>query len=68
VGPYRQIVAPQLEWHGHADDEGSIKVVMTGSASDPLAMQRVYSSRRGHDPFIGSAARAVPAVPPGTGR
>jgi type I restriction enzyme R subunit len=37
---YRQIIALRPEWHGDADDEGSIKVVMTGSASDPLAMQR----------------------------
>ena len=36
---YRQIVALRPEWHGDGDDEGSIKVVMTGSASDPLAMQ-----------------------------
>jgi type I restriction enzyme, R subunit len=36
---YRQIVALRPEWHGDDDDEGSIKVVMTGSASDPLAMQ-----------------------------
>ena len=36
---YRQIVALRPEWHGEGDDEGSIKVVMTGSASDPLAMQ-----------------------------
>jgi type I restriction enzyme R subunit len=35
----RQIVALRPEWHGDGDDEGSIKVVMTGSASDPLAMQ-----------------------------
>jgi type I restriction enzyme R subunit len=36
---YRQVVALRPEWHGAGDDEGSIKVVMTGSASDPLAMQ-----------------------------
>jgi type I restriction enzyme R subunit len=36
---YRQVVALRPEWHGDGDDEGSIKVVMTGSASDPLAMQ-----------------------------
>ncbi len=36
---YRQIVALRPEWHGDSDDEGSIKVVMTGSASDPLAWQ-----------------------------
>jgi type I restriction enzyme R subunit len=36
---YRQVVALRPAWHGEGDDEGSIKVVMTGSASDPLAMQ-----------------------------
>jgi type I restriction enzyme R subunit len=36
---YRQIVALRPEWHGDGDGAGSIKVVMTGSASDPLAMQ-----------------------------
>src|SRR5450759_3860480 len=36
---YRQIVALRPEWHGDGDDEGSIKVVMTGSASDPTGMQ-----------------------------
>ena len=34
---YRQIVALRPEWHG--DDEWSIKVVMTGSASDPVGWQ-----------------------------
>ncbi len=36
---YREIVALQPAWHGEGDDEGSIKVIMTGSASDPLAWQ-----------------------------
>ena len=36
---YREIVALRPEWHGEEDDEGSIKVVMTGSASDPLTWQ-----------------------------
>jgi type I restriction enzyme R subunit len=37
---YRQIVALRPEWHGEGDDEGSIKVVMTGSASDLVDWQR----------------------------
>ena len=37
---YRQIVALRPEWHGDSDGEGSIKVVMTGSASDPLVWQQ----------------------------
>ena len=37
---YREIVALRPVWHGDDDDAGSIKVVMTGSASDPIAWQR----------------------------
>jgi type I restriction enzyme R subunit len=36
---YREIVALRPEWAGEGDDAGSIKVVMTGSASDPLEWQ-----------------------------
>jgi len=33
---YREIVALRPQWNQDADDQGSIKVVMTGSATDPL--------------------------------
>jgi type I restriction enzyme, R subunit len=36
---YREIVALRPEWHHEDDDKGAIKVVMTGSATDPLAWQ-----------------------------
>ncbi|MCA9315784.1 MAG: type I restriction endonuclease subunit R [Planctomycetes bacterium] len=36
---YREIVALRPAWHGAEDEEGMIKVVMTGSASDPLEWQ-----------------------------
>jgi len=36
---YREIVALRPEWHGEDDEHGAIKVVMTGSASDPLDWQ-----------------------------
>ncbi len=36
---YRQIVALRPAWHGDADAAGSIKVVMTGSASDLVGWQ-----------------------------
>ncbi|MFN8092437.1 MAG: type I restriction endonuclease subunit R [Vicinamibacteria bacterium] len=39
VDLYRELVALRPAWHGEADDEGSLKVVMTGSASDPLDWQ-----------------------------
>jgi type I restriction enzyme R subunit len=36
---FREIVALRPEWAGEGDDAGAIKVVMTGSASDPLDWQ-----------------------------
>lgn len=36
---YRELVRLRPEWHGEADAEGNLKVVMTGSASDPLDWQ-----------------------------
>lgn len=39
VDLYDQIVSLRPDWHAEKDTEGSIKVVMTGSASDPLKFQ-----------------------------
>jgi type I restriction enzyme R subunit len=36
---HREIVALRPDWHDEADDQGLIKVVMTGSAPDPVAWQ-----------------------------
>ena len=36
---YKQIATLRPNWHNDADDNGAIKVVMTGSASDPLDWQ-----------------------------
>jgi len=36
---YRALVALRPEWYGEEDDQGVLKVVMTGSASDPLDWQ-----------------------------
>ena len=36
---YREIAALRPQWHADADDQGSMKVVMTGSASDPMKWQ-----------------------------
>lgn len=36
---YREIMKLRPEWHADGDDAGAIKVVMTGSASDPLDWQ-----------------------------
>ncbi|SMF63957.1 type I restriction enzyme, R subunit [Tistlia consotensis] len=36
---YREIAKLRPEWHGEGDETGAMKVVMTGSASDPLDWQ-----------------------------
>ena len=36
---YRELVRLRPDWHDDEDGRGAIKVVMTGSASDPLAWQ-----------------------------
>ncbi len=36
---YHALVALRPEWHGEEDEHGTLKVVMTGSASDPLDWQ-----------------------------
>lgn len=36
---YQRIVAARPDWHGETDDEGAVKVVMTGSATDPAPLQ-----------------------------
>jgi type I restriction enzyme R subunit len=40
VDLYKQLVALRPEWHHEDDDKGAIKIVMTGSASDPLDWQQ----------------------------
>ncbi|MBX3372592.1 MAG: type I restriction endonuclease subunit R [Phycisphaeraceae bacterium] len=37
---YKEIVALRPAWHDAADDKGALKVVMTGSASDPVDWQQ----------------------------
>ena len=39
VDLYRELVTLRPAWHGEDDEHGSLKVVMTGSASDPLDWQ-----------------------------
>ncbi len=40
VDLYRELTALRPDWHSDRDGEGTIKVVMTGSASDPLEWQQ----------------------------
>jgi type I restriction enzyme R subunit len=45
VALYREIVGLRPAWQDDADDKGAIKVVMTGSASDPVDWQRHVRSK-----------------------
>ncbi|MEP3034801.1 MAG: type I restriction endonuclease subunit R, partial [Pseudoruegeria sp.] len=49
VDLYDQIVALRPEWHSENDAEGAIKVVMTGSASDPLEWQQHIGNKSRRD-------------------
>ena len=44
---YKEIIKIRPEWHSDDDDKGAIKIVMTGSSSDPVEWQ----------PFIGTKKR-----------
>ncbi|MGB9753480.1 type I restriction endonuclease subunit R [Roseiflexus castenholzii] len=46
---YHEIVRLRPDWHDDADDRGQIKVVMTGSASDPLDWQPHIRNRQGRE-------------------
>src|SRR5207244_8107198 len=42
---YKGIIALRPDWHSDDDDGGAIKIVMTGSASDPTDWQPHLSKR-----------------------
>lgn len=46
VDLYREIVRLRPNWHDDADDRGQVKVVMTGSASDPVDWQQHIRDKR----------------------
>ena len=47
---YREIAALRPKWHGDTDDLGSMKVIMTGSASDPMEWQgHIRNKKRRED-------------------
>ncbi|AQL56247.1 type I restriction endonuclease subunit R [Abyssicoccus albus] len=45
VNLYKEIIKLRPEWHSEDDDKGVIKVVMTGSSSDPEGMQPFIKSK-----------------------
>lgn len=49
VGLYQQIIALRPDWHSDDDAEGAIKVVMTGSASDPADWQQHIGNKARRD-------------------
>jgi type I restriction enzyme, R subunit len=50
VSLYNEIIALRPEWHGDDDTKGSLKIVMTGSASDPLDWQpHIRNKKRRED-------------------
>ena len=50
VALHEEIVKLRPEWHGEDDDAGTLKIIMTGSASDPLGWQpHIRSKTRRED-------------------
>jgi type I restriction enzyme R subunit len=50
VALYEEIIKLRPEWHGDEDGEGTLKIIMTGSASDPLEWQpHIRSKARRED-------------------
>lgn len=49
VDLYNEIVNLRPDWHSDDDDMGAVKIVMTGSASDPLEWQPHIGNRRRRD-------------------
>ncbi|WP_261134787.1 type I restriction endonuclease subunit R [Bacillus sp. Marseille-Q3570] len=43
---YKEIIALRPEWHSDDDDKGVIKIVMTGSSSDPEEWQGYIGNKR----------------------
>ena len=49
VALYNEIVKLRPDWHSDDDSAGQIKIVMTGSASDPLGWQQHVGSKKRRD-------------------
>lgn len=49
VAIYDRIIALRPEWHSTDDAQGAVKIVMTGSASDPLDWQPHIGSKKRRD-------------------
>ncbi|OSJ19235.1 DEAD/DEAH box helicase [Bradyrhizobium canariense] len=49
VALYDRIIALRPDWHSTDNTEGAVKIVMTGSASDPLEWQQHIGSKKRRD-------------------
>ncbi|MBI0026534.1 type I restriction endonuclease subunit R [Bartonella sp. M0187] len=49
VDLYNQIIHLRPEWHSEDDNQGVVKIVMTGSASDPLDWQQHIGNKKRRD-------------------
>ena len=56
VALYEEIVGLRPEWHSDDDESGTIKIVMTGSASDPLTWQQ-YIGGKAHRELLAKRAK-----------
>lgn len=46
---YKELVALRPDWHSEKDEDGTLKVVMTGQASDPVGWQQHIRPKRGRE-------------------
>lgn len=58
VGLYNEIIALRPHWHSDDDKEGVVKVVMTGSASDPAEWQPHIGNKKRRDELAKRAKKA----------
>lgn len=49
VSLYKHIIELRPDWHSDDDTQGAVKIVMTGSASDPLDWQPHIRNKKGRD-------------------
>lgn len=49
VAMYDAIIALRPDWHSEDDDAGAVKIVMTGSASDPVEWQQHIGNKKRRD-------------------
>ena len=60
---YQEIAKFRPDWHAETDEAGTMKVVMTGSAADPVEWQgHIRTSRDARLWLIGSATPRIPSV------